>query len=76
MKTIVYSTPICPYCKLVKDFLNQHNVEFEDIDVSTDHDKAQEMIHKSGQMGVPVVMIGEDIVIGFDKVKLKELLNI
>ena len=76
MKTIVYSTPTCPYCKLVKDFLNEHNIEFEEIDVSADHDKAQEMIHKSGQMGVPVVMIGDDAVIGFDKPKLKELLNI
>lgn len=76
MRTTVYSTPTCPYCKHVKDFLNEHNVEFEDIDVSSDHDKAQDMIHKSGQMGVPVVEIGEDIVIGFDKPKLKELLNI
>ncbi|MBT3230360.1 NrdH-redoxin [Candidatus Uhrbacteria bacterium] len=76
MKITVYSTPTCPYCKLVKEFLNKHNVEFEEIDVSASHEQAQEMIHKSGQMGVPVTAIGEDIVIGFDKPKLKELLNI
>lgn len=76
MKVIIYSTPTCPYCKHVKDFLDQHNVEYQDIDVSADHDKAQEMIHKSGQMGVPVVEIGDDIVIGFDKPKLKKLLNL
>ena len=76
MRPIIYSTPTCPYCKHVKEFLDQHNVEYEEIDVSVDHKKAQDMIHKSGQMGVPVIEIGEDIVIGFDKVKLKELLNI
>ncbi len=76
MKTTIYSTPTCPYCKHVKEFFDQHNVEYEEIDVSADHEKAQEMIHKSGQMGVPVIEIGEDVVVGFDKAKLKELLNI
>ena len=76
MKAVVYSTPHCPYCKNVKAFLDERNVEYKEIDVSADHSQAQKMIHKSGQMGVPVVEIGEDIVIGFDKPKLKELLNI
>lgn len=76
MKIIVYSTPTCPFCKLVKEYLNEHHVEFEDIDVSANHEQAQEMIHKSGQMGVPVIVVDENVVVGFDKEKLNEYLNL
>lgn len=75
-KITVYSTPTCPYCHQAKDFLKENNVEFEDIDVSTDQAKAQEMIDKSGQMGVPVIDIDGEILIGFDKKKLAELAGI
>jgi len=75
-KAIVYSTPTCPYCVTLKEFLKENNVEFDDIDVSADPSKADEMIKKSGQMGVPVVDINGTIVIGFDKEKISELLNI
>lgn len=75
-KVIVYSTPTCPYCKQLKEFLAKHDVTFEDIDVSDDQEKAQEMIKKSGQMGVPVTDINGEIVIGFDKDKVSELLEI
>ena len=65
---------------MVKDFLNRHNISFEDIDVSKDHEAAQEMIEKSGQMGVPVIIIEdkekEAVIIGFDKGKLKAVLKI
>ena len=54
-KVTVYSTPTCPYCVYAKDFFKQNNVPFEDIDVTKDQAKAEEMIKKSGQMGVPVV---------------------
>lgn len=73
---IVYSTPTCPFCIRAKQFLKDNNVQFEDIDVSEKQDKAQEMIKKSGQMGVPVLEIGEKIIVGFDKDKIKEALNI
>jgi len=75
-KVRVFSTPGCPYCYTLKEFLKEHGIEFEDIDVSTNGEAAKEMIEKSGQMGVPVVEIDGQIVIGFDKEKICQLLNI
>ena len=75
-KVIVYSTPTCPFCIRAKQFLKDNSIQFENIDVSENHEKAQEMIKKSGQMGVPVLEIGEEIIIGFDKDKIKEALDI
>lgn len=72
----VYSTPTCPWCKKVKAFLKENDVEFENVDVSSDHAAVKEMIEKSKQMGVPVVDVDGEIVIGFDKEKLKGLLKI
>ena len=76
MKVKVYSTPSCPYCVTLKEFLKKYNIEFEDIDVSQDRVASDEMIEKSGQMGVPVVEIDKEIVVGFDKEKITKLLNI
>ncbi len=76
MKVKVYSTPSCPWCRAVKEFLKNHNIEFEDIDVSVDQDAAKEMVLKSGQMGVPVIEIDENIVVGFNKPLLEELLGL
>ena len=73
---IVYSTPTCPFCIRAKQFLKESNVQFEDIDVSENHEKAQEMIKKSGQMGVPVLEIEGAIIVGFDKDKIKEALDL
>ncbi len=75
-KVIVYSTPACPYCLKVKEFLKEHGIKFEDIDVSMDREKAKEMIEKSGQMGVPVIDIDGKIVIGYNVPELKALLKI
>ncbi|MBU1118748.1 glutathione S-transferase N-terminal domain-containing protein [Patescibacteria group bacterium] len=76
----VYSTPTCPYCKLAKDFLGEKDVEFEEIDVATNQEAAEEMVKKSGQMGVPVIIVAKDdkeeVIVGFDKDKLVELLEI
>jgi len=72
----VYSTPTCPYCHMAKQYLAENNIEFEDIDVSANQAAAQEMINKSGQMGVPVLDINGTIVIGFNKQKISELLKI
>lgn len=76
MKVKVYSAPSCPWCRAVKEFLKNHNIEFEDIDVSVDQDAAKEMVLKSGQMGVPVIEIDENIVVGFNKPLLEELLGL
>ena len=75
-KITVYSTPTCPFCIRAKQFLKDNKIQFEDIDVSENHEKAQEMMKKSGQMGVPVLEIGEKIIVGFDKDKIKESLGI
>ncbi len=75
-KIKVYSTPACPYCTTLKEFLKSHNIEFEDIDVSLDEKALEEMVKKSGQMAVPVVEIDGQIVVGFDKEKICKLLNI
>lgn len=75
-KVKVYSTKTCVYCSMEKDFLRQNKIEFEDVDVSNDQKAANEMVKKSGQMGVPVTEVDGKIVIGFDKEKLKKLLGI
>lgn len=76
MQITVYSTPTCPFCKQVKEFLGEQKVEFKDIDVSEDQKLAQEMIDKSGQMGVPVIDIDGEIIIGFDQPALKKALKL
>ena len=75
-KVKVYSTPTCPYCIRIKQFLKENAVIFEDIDVSMNQEAAQEMIKKTGQMGVPVIDINGDIIVGFDKEKIKRALEI
>lgn len=72
----IYSTPVCHFCHAAKDFFAENNVAFTDYDVASDAAKRQEMIELTGQMGVPVIKIGNDIVIGFDEPKLKELLSL
>jgi len=64
-KVIVYSTPTCPYCVMAKNFFKDNKVVFEDVDVSADRARGQEMVNKSGQMGVPVIDIEGEIVVGF-----------
>ena len=72
----VYSTATCPYCIKAKQFLKDNNIEFENIDVGENPEKAQEMVDKSGQMGVPVLDIDGKIILGFDKDAIKESLGI
>lgn len=75
-KVIVYSTPTCVYCKLTKDFLKKNNVEYTEHNVADDVEARQEMIQKSHQMGVPVVDIGGEIFVGFDKGGIAKALGI
>ena len=72
----VYSTQSCPWCFRVKDYLKQKKVTFEDIDVSVNRKAAQEMITKSGQMGVPVIDINGQIIIGFDQQAINDALEV
>jgi len=74
-KVIVYSTPTCPFCVYAKDYFEKNNIPFEDIDVTKDQAKAKEMVERSGQMGVPVIAIDNDIVIGFQPEVFAELLS-
>lgn len=76
MKVKVYSTPSCPFCVTLKNFLKEHNIEFEDIDVSENELAQKEMIENSGQMGVPVTDIDGQIIVGFDQDKIKKLLKL
>ncbi len=76
----IYTTKTCQYCKATKDLLHKHNVPFDEIDVGADPTKAREMIEKSGQMGVPVIFIGDDadkqMIIGFDESALRHALSL
>lgn len=75
-KVKVYMTPTCTYCTAVKRFLDDHDVDYESVNVAEDEEALEEMKDKTGQMGVPVTEIGDDIIIGFDKSKIKKLLEI
>jgi len=75
-KVTIYTTPTCVYCKMTKAFFKENNVQYEEKDVSADRAAADEMIQKSGQMGVPVIDIDGQILTGFDKDGLSRLLNI
>jgi glutaredoxin 3 len=77
MSTVtIYSTPVCHFCHAAKDFFKENNVEYTEHDVAADLEKRSEMIDMTGQMGVPVIRIGDDVIIGFDEAKLKELLSL
>ncbi len=72
-KVKVYSTPTCPYCVQVKEYLKNRGIEFEDFDIATDAKARLEMVEESGQMGVPVIIMGDEVVVGFDRFKLDNL---
>lgn len=72
----IYSTPTCSYCRMAKAFLDKHNVPYTNIDVSRDQAKAEEMVQKSGQMGVPVIDVDGKIIVGFDQEELAKLVGI
>ena len=77
MKNVrVYSTPTCPWCIRTKQFLKDNNIAFEDIDVSSNQQAAEEIIQKSGQMGVPVLDIDGQVIVGFDKERIKQALGL
>jgi glutaredoxin-like YruB-family protein len=71
----VYSTPTCPYCKMAKTYLDEQGVKYQDLDVTEDAASRDEMIQKSGQMGVPVIAVNGELIIGFNKERLEDLLK-
>ena len=72
----IFTTPTCVYCVTLKEFFKKHNIEFQEIDVAKDIEARKEMVEKSEQMGVPVTEINGQIVVGFDRAKISELLDI
>ncbi|MFH1622494.1 MAG: glutaredoxin domain-containing protein [Candidatus Omnitrophota bacterium] len=72
----VFSTPTCPHCIKLKEYLKQKNLDFENFDVASDKDALDYMIKLTGQMGVPVTVIDGNAIVGFDKEKINSALNI
>lgn len=72
----IYSTPTCHFCHLAKDFFDANGVMYEDVDVVSNLERRKEMVDMTGQLGVPVIRIGDDVVVGFDEPKLRQLLQI
>ncbi len=75
-EVLIYSTPSCPYCILTKQYLKENKIVFQDVDVSKDRKAAQDMVRKSGQMGVPVIDVNGKIIVGFDRPALKRVLKL
>jgi len=73
---IIYTTPSCVYCKMAKEFFKENGVEYKELNVAVDEKARDEMVQKSGQLGVPVIEIDGKIVVGFDRPQLAELLKI
>jgi len=76
MKIRLFSTPFCPYCVALKSFLDENNIIYEYLDVADNISAQKEMIEKTNQMGVPVLNIGDEWIIGFDKSKIAQTLGI
>lgn len=74
-EVVIYSTPTCHFCVLAKAFFDENNIEYTNHDVQADPAKGQEMVERSGQMGVPVIFIGEEMAVGFDESRIRELLG-
>ena len=75
-KVIVYSTPTCMYCNMLKAYFEEKGVEYENIDVQADPERGREMVEATGQMGVPVTKIGDEYIVGFNQPVIAEKLNL
>jgi glutaredoxin 3 len=76
MNVIIYSTPTCVYCRMAKDFFTKNNVKYTEHNVAEDEKAYQDMLKKSGQMGVPVIDVNGEIFVGFDKKGLTRVLKL
>jgi len=75
MSVTLYSTPSCAYCRMAKDYFRQNGIAFSEYNVASDQRKADEMVRKSGQMGVPVIDVNGSIIIGFNKPQIEKALH-
>lgn len=75
MEVKIYSTPTCPYCKMAKEYFSSKGIAYENIDVSSDREKVNEMVKLSGQMGVPVIVIDGEVITGFDKPGIEQIIQ-
>ena len=75
-QVFIYSTPTCIYCRMAKDWFKEKGIEYTEYDLSVDAAKRDEVVKKTGQMGVPVIEIGGEIIIGFDRKRIEQLLGI
>jgi glutaredoxin-like YruB-family protein len=75
-KVIVFSTPTCSFCVQAKRYFKEKNIRFTDVDVSRDQSAARDMLRRTGQMGVPVILINSTAIVGFDRNKINQMLNI
>ncbi|PIR69214.1 MAG: NrdH-redoxin [Candidatus Niyogibacteria bacterium CG10_big_fil_rev_8_21_14_0_10_46_36] len=75
-KVSIYTTPSCQYCKMAKAFFQEHNIQYSEYNVATDAEKRNEMIERSGQMGVPVIDVDGNLVVGFNQETLSKLLGV
>ena len=73
---VIYSSPNCVHCNHAKEFFKENSIEYTDYDVTENQEKRQEMVEKSGQMGIPVIFVGDEMVVGFDKDRLSQLLSV
>ena len=76
MNIKIYTTPTCPYCKMAKSYLSLKGFSYEEFDVSTNSSALKEMVDLSGQMGVPVIVIDGEVIVGFNKERIDSLLGI
>ena len=77
MKNVtIYSTPTCHFCHMAKDFFTANGIVYTEYNVASDLEKRKEMVEKSGQMGVPVILIGDELTVGFDQPKIAKLLGL
>lgn len=72
----IYSTPTCHFCHMAKDYFKANNIAYTEHDVASDLNKRKEMVEKSGQMGVPVIVVGSELIVGFNQPKIAQMLGI
>ena len=75
-KVTIYSTPTCHFCHMAKEYFDENKIKYESFDVASNMEKRKEMMEKSGQLGVPVILIDNQVVVGFDKPRIAQLLSV
>lgn len=74
-EVVIYSTPTCPYCKRAKEYLSRQGISYTEHNVAIDREAAKEMVKRSGQMGVPVILVDEEVIVGFNQTRIDKLLS-